>query len=398
MALTLTARAQFSAPTLTRAGRVLTATARWEGDLADLPPAAIVEEVLEGPWNLSESALPDDATPVSRVANSTRATIRALTLIESPGKLVTRRLALPPGTRYTLRVRLPFVAGCDVRYAFRLPIGMTGRAQRFCVRLGDALPLCETDAFGLPGAPIGIRYAPAALGDGRLVRFIIEATDVQGREFTDEDWFLVYQRGGQTRGFSLPLLAGTTKALAGRGPTPTDAPESGIREAFLRQLREATTFTFALHGAPDAVAPTLRRDDPQLISAAEMAVQSARRSWRPPLQLVFADSCSTLAGGARAIPAALGITDATPGRAYVGFDAPAVVDGKVARLFWEAMRAGKTVREAVLVAQRYYDAHCFLDGKAYPAALKIVGDPEARLSRLKSSQSGDWWELIRSDS
>jgi hypothetical protein len=389
MFLALCARAEFSAPAVALAGRVTVATARWEGDDADLPPAAIVEETLEGPWNLSEGALPDDATPVSRVAGVTRTRIRALTVVERPGRAITRRLALPPGTRYQMRVLLPFVSGCDTQYPFRLPAGLRGRARALSVHFGDALPLCETHAFGEPGAPTGIRYAPAALGDGRLVRFVTTATDEQGRTFTDEDWFLTYQRGGQARGFSLPLLAGTTETRA------RATPASGVRALFLRQLREATTLTFALHGSPDAVAPTLSRTDPQTVTAAEMAVQSRRRGWRPPLQLVFADSCSTLANGARAIPDALGISDGTPGRAYVGFDAPAVVDGRCARLFWETLRAGKTVREAVSIAQSYYDTHNTLEGRAYPATLRIVGDPEARLSGLRAAPGTDWWELMR---
>ncbi|MGC4042411.1 MAG: hypothetical protein QM758_01250 [Armatimonas sp.] len=394
-ALALSARAEFSAASITRTGRVTMATVRWSGERADLPPAAIVEEVLEGPWNLSESALPDDATLVSHIAGSTRATLRALTVIEKPGQVITRKLALPLGTHYRMRILLPFVSGCDTRYDFHLPEGVRGGAREFSVRLADGLSLCETKMFGQRGAPTGIRYAPAALADGQLIRFVTRATDEQGCTFTDEDWFLVYQRGGQARGFSLPLLAG-----AGEGRDSEAVPENGVRDLFLRQLREATTLTFALHGSPNAVAPTLSLSDPQKVTAAEMALQSERRGWRPPLQLVFADSCSTLAEGARAIPTALGIQDSTPGRAYVGFDAPAVVDGHCARLFWETLRAGKTVREAVAEAQRYYDAHNVLDGKTYPAILRIVGDPEARLNRLKATNSNaaGWWELVTASS
>lgn len=391
-ALPLSAWAEFSNASVTQSGRITLATARWQGDKTDLPPAAIVEEVLEGPWNLAESTLPDDATLVSRNANSTRATLRALTLVQKPGQSITRRLVLPLGTRYQMRVLLPFVSGCDTRYQFRLPLGLQGKARKLTVRFGNSQALCTTQVFGQSdAAPAGIRYAPAAFGDGQLLRFVTKATDDQGREFSDEDWFLVYHRGGQARGFSFPLLAGTDEAMDSEG-----VPENGVRDLFLRQLREATTVTFALHGSPAAVAPTLSQSDPQKITASEMAVQSGRRGWRPPLQLVFADSCSTLAGGAREIPQALGIEDNTLGRAYVGFDAPAVVDGRCAQLFWETLRAGKTVREAVAVAQSYYDAHNVLDGKPYPATLRIVGDPEARLNRLKTAvnSEGSWWELL----
>ncbi len=385
----LGARAEYATPQLARQGKVTTASARWAGEPGDLPPAAILEETLTGPWNLSESALPDDATPVARVAGVTRTTLRALTLLESPGRVVTRKVALPPGTSYSLRVLLPFVTGCDVRYKFHLPTGFVGRPEKLAVRLGDGPTLCETKRFGQPEGPHGIRYAPSALGDGRLLRFVTRATNDDGRVFTDEDWFVVYQRSGQTRGFTLPVAAG-----AERVSTSPGSPSLGIRDGFLRQLREATTLSFALHGSPTALAPTLRFDDPQKVTTTEMARESGRRSWRPPLQLVFGDSCSTLASGARAIPEALGITDATPGRAYVGFDAPAVVDGKTAWLFWDALRAGKTVREATQSAQSYYDSHNFLDGKTYPATLRIVGDPEVRLGYLQSAPSADWWELI----
>jgi hypothetical protein len=378
----LSARAEYSAPRLMYQGKRITAQSQWVGEPGDLPPAAILEETLTGPWNLSESALPDDATPVARVAGVTRTTLRALTLLENPGQRVTRTVALPPGTRYSLRVLLPFVGDGEVRYKFRLPTGFVGQVKKLSVGPGDdSAFFCETERFGDPTAPRGIRYAPPTLSDGKLVRFVTRATNDDGRIFTDEDWFVLYQKRGQTHGFTLPQAAGTEQTQ--RLPA---SKNTKIRDGFLRQIREATTLSFALHGSPTALAPTLRSDDPQKITVSEMARASGRRTWRPPLQLVFGDSCSTLAGGARAIPEALGITDSMPGRAYVGFDAPAVVDGRTAGVFWDALRAGKTVREATSSAQSYYDAHHFLDGKTYPATLRIVGDPEARLIGS--------WELI----
>ena len=383
-------RGQYAAPVLARSASCLTATAHWEGDPADLPPAALAEETLDGPRTLVDSAFPDDATPVNRtIAATGRVRLRALTLLSKPGATLTRKLSLPKGTRYSLRILLPFVAGCEARYGFRLPEGFSGNLKTLSVRLGDGKTLCETGSFGTNGAPSGVRYAPAALGDGILVRFVTTAVNAAGQKFTDEDWFVTYARSGQARGFSLPLLAGTVRAQQG-APALPDSADSGLRDALLRHCREATTLTFALHGCPDALAPTLRWDDPQKVTAAELSAQTARRGWRPPLQLVFADACSTLEGGARTLPTALGIRDGgDPGRAYVGFDAPAVVDGNAARLFWEALREGKTVREATAEAQSYYDAHNTLDGAAYPATLKIVGDPQARLSRLPGLAASD---------
>lgn len=374
-------RGQYAAPTLAASAHCLIATAKWEGDDADIPPAAIVEETLDGPRDLDDAVLPDDATPVSRVASGNRVRLRALTLVEKPGKRISRKLTLPTGTRYSLRILLPFVGGGEARYGFRLPEGFSGNLKTLTVRLGDGKTLCETGRFGAGGAPSGVRYAPAALGDGKLVRFVTTATNDKGQKFADEDWFVTYARSGQARGFSLPLLAGTVRAQSD-APSSVAPAEAGLRDALLRHTREATTLTFALHGCPDALAPTLRWDDPQKVTASELATQTARRGWRPPLQLVFADACSTLADGARAIPGALGIKDGDRGRAYVGFDAPAVVDGNTARLFWEALRDGKTVREATGEAQAYYDAHNALGGVTYPALLHIVGDPDARLSRL----------------
>ena len=131
-------------------------------------------------------------------------------------------------------------------------------------------------------------------------------------------------------------------------------------------------------------------NNPNTTTTGEVAaVVSIRKI--PPINVVYAYSCDTCAGGATGWATAFGIGADAVDRAYVGFDATATFTNGVnaSNSFWATLKAGKTVKMAMDIAQIAYT------GQGNNGAnLVLIGDPDTTLFKNIYKHVGTAWFVL----
>ena len=131
-------------------------------------------------------------------------------------------------------------------------------------------------------------------------------------------------------------------------------------------------------------------NNPNTTTTGEVAaVVSIRKI--PPINVVYAYSCDTCAGGATGWATAFGIGVDAVDRAYVGFDATASKTNGVnaSNSFWATLKKGETVMMAMDKAQFEYNR-----GGNNGANLVLIGDPDTTLFKNIYKHTGVAWFVL----
>ena len=153
----------------------------------------------------------------------------------------------------------------------------------------------------------------------------------------------------------------------------------------------ATAILINVHGSPTVFSDsTVFNNNPNTATTGEVAaVVSIRKI--PPINVVYAYSCDTCAGGSTGWATAFGIGADAVGRAYVGFDKTAAFRNGVnaTNSFWATLKKGETVKMAMKKAQDEYE----VDGNN-GAKLVLIGDPDTTLFKNIYKHTKTAWFVL----
>ena len=331
-----------------------------------------------------------------------------------------RNISASPWGKFTYKrpgIEVPYVSGTNCKYDFKLPDGIASKNVQHVTITANTSQIFDGDKIGLAGSS-GCYYYSNAFRDSSYILFTTIATDKSGNIFTRMDYFIVYNQywviskkdsgnmSQENASFDIfemrhaPIL----KPMFGNYPHDAvdidfDAPDGKGPDKFSRAQREATVILFNLHGDPRKVGVNV---PPMFVTSGAIAIQVGKRAYRPNINIVFAESCSTLApsvpGGpySTQLPTAFGIGAGAVDRAYIGFDASSMRNTNVSSIFFDELKLGQTVAYAVAKAQKQYndDTRGIL-----PAKLIMIGDQNTTLYKTiynfpRDEKYTKWYRLF----
>jgi hypothetical protein len=268
-----------------------------------------------------------------------------------------------------------------------------------------------------------VRYDSTHFPDETLVKIVTTMSNTEGKTFTDEDWYVVYNKYSvrQCDEFAndspgSDLAASFAGTLGGMNHAAVGTGTGYSKSAFLADCERATAVHFSLHGWPTYLTHTNQNPTAaDKVIASDISGAISTLSWRPPINVVFGAACLTCAPSAT-IPGAFGIpASGAVNRAYVGFDRKGWILGlqKAGDAFWKVLKEGtsdngmpvnpnaRKVSDAKQAAQIVYNQVnkeiVDLGNETCPATCMIVGDGAATLFGLyqrpsyQAPQTAPWF-------
>jgi hypothetical protein len=275
-------------------------------------------------------------------------------------------------------------------------------------------------------APVGVRFDSTHFQDGTALNFKVEYDISDGQTSTtvteSRNIGSVYNKysirivdefeNGQLRNgermFGKAILNQVKASLESMNHKPGSASVSFSAQQIRADCETITAIHISAHGQNNGIAADLKANGTPIPRGQEGAITSTyiapavqRRDNLPPINIVFAASCST--GALASFAHGFGITNSPQciNRAYGGFNADGYIAGlqSGAEVFWNMLASGNAVEDTVfnvnMAYKKAYTEGKNLYGNSVDSSLDnvrfiYIGDGKAKLHGLYNEKGLIW--------